>query len=131
MYKIHFFSDFTGHILFPVLINMLFWKGMSDSNVINYNLVDLMVYIIMANLVMSLSQVSIEQKLSTDIHSYKLAQQLLLPVSYHKKVVTETISSRIVRFLFVYLPLVILILILYGKMNFLYWELYRFYFLLH
>ncbi len=123
MYKIHFFSDFAGHILFPVLINVLFWKGMADSNVLDYSFVDLMVYIIMANLVMSLSQVAIEQKLSNDIRSYKLAQQLLIPVSYHKKVAIETISSGLVRFLFVYLPLVILILILYGKMNLLFFIL--------
>ena len=117
MYRIYFLSDLAGGVVLPVLINILFWYGITETNVIAYDFSNLIQYIIMANLILSLTSVNVEGKLTGHIRSYKLAQQLLLPVVYHRKLLMETVSEKLIRFVFIYLPLVLVLLFVSSRIN--------------
>ncbi|QSX06472.1 ABC-2 family transporter protein [Sedimentibacter sp. zth1] len=110
MYRIFIISEIVNSLILPILLNFFLWKSIIKYNSIGYNLQEMMLYIIVSNIILLFTQIHIEHNIEGDVKTYKLGQKLLLPLNYTLNLILNFVSDSIVRFIFIYLPLLIIIL---------------------
>ncbi len=112
LYRIYIFSEILNNLFFPILISFFLWKSIISNNEIGYSLKEMMVYIVISNVILIFTQIHVENEIEGDVKTYKLGQKLLLPINYTTKLVISFISRSFVRFIFIYLPFITVMMII-------------------
>jgi ABC-2 type transport system permease protein len=107
MYRVYLISEVLSSLILPIILNFFLWKSLLEANPINYNLKEMMRYIIISNVILLFTQIHVEYDLERDIKTYRLGQKLLLPVSYLTSISYRYISTSLATFAIIYLPIII------------------------
>lgn len=108
MYRVYLIGQILGSLILPIILNFFLWSSLIEANPINYNLKEMMRYIIVSNVILLFTQIHVEHDLERDIKTYRLGQKLLLPVNYLTGICYRYIASSLVSFTIIYLPIIII-----------------------
>lgn len=115
-YRSHFFFSFFSELAIPVIINILFVVGLSGSRLEARQIMDVVSYLMIANITYTITVTDLERIISSDIKSAKLIYKLLEPVSPCKNYVISDVAAKTLRMLLFYFPAALL-LALFGRIR--------------
>lgn len=115
-YRSHFFFSFFSELAIPVIINILFVVGLSGSRLEARQIMDVVFYLMIANITYTITVTDLERIISSDIKSAKLIYKLLEPVSPCKNYVISDVAAKTLRMLLFYFPAALL-LALFGRIR--------------
>lgn len=113
-YRANVVFSFFSELALPIAINALFMVGVGDSVVTPPQMVNVIAYVILANIIFSISMTDIENTISSDIKSAKLTYKLLAPVSPWLDYLVADIATKAIRIVLFYCPCALL-LMLFGS----------------
>lgn len=114
-YFSYFIGEIIGTLLFLIVIHSFFWIHVIHSNKLQYSEKDFIIYLIVSNSTYLLSNIDLAKTMAIDIKTYRLGQSLLYPIQYLRKIITEAIASVSIRFLLIYLPVCIVLFLMYPQ----------------
>lgn len=108
-YFSYYINDLLGTLIFPVLFNGLFWNETLKLNKLQYELKDLIVYLVISNIMYFITSVEISSVISADIKTQKLGKKLLYPLNYVTKFILETGFNILIRIVVIFMPIYVLL----------------------
>ncbi|NLK96130.1 MAG: hypothetical protein GX275_13250 [Clostridiales bacterium] len=107
-YKVGFFMRIVGGLI-QVLIMYYLWVAIfnsSSSSIINgFNSSEIIVYVIMSYITSQIINVSMDWTISDDIITGSIATNLIKPISYEKRILSESIGQVVLNLSTISLPL--------------------------
>lgn len=114
-YMSNVFFSYFSELAIPISLNILFLLG-TNSNWNPNQALAIVKYIIIANIIYTITMTSIEEVVSGDIKNAKLIYKLLTPISPTVDYIVSDVSMKILRCILFYFPVLSVLLIL-GQLH--------------
>ena len=108
-YRANTLFSFFGELAVPICINVMFLIGLNDSNAEFLEIKYVLEYIVLANIVFTISITGIEEVISADIKSATLIYKLTEPTSPCVSYILYDIANKSIRILMFYFPTIIIL----------------------
>lgn len=116
-YRFNLFFSFFSELGIPLLINILFMVGLTNSSAETEQIVNLVIYLVVANIVYTISVTDLESTISLDIKNSRLIYKLMEPISPCVSYISSDLAVKMLRILTFYLPSTLL-LFLFGQIQY-------------
>ena len=107
-YRANIVFGFFNDLLVPIMINILFVIAVNNASTDKMEIMQLIFYILWANVIYAISMTSIENIMSGDIRTSKLGYKLVAPVNPAVDYIISDISAKISHFALLFLPLFVI-----------------------
>ena len=107
-YRINILNH-AGSIMLPISINYFVWDSIIQNNDTSYDLPQMMVYIVFANLIYVFTSIRADSELEQAISSSRFGQLLLRPVNFVTDTLLGHLMDGICKLLLVYLPIMLIV----------------------
>lgn len=116
LFRIKVFSKYRLNILFhlcstlfvPIVINIFFVVGISETESTYYEIINLIFYILFANIVYVISMTNIEDVIGADIKTARFTYKMLAPVNAFYDYVITDFSNKIIHICLLCFPFICL-----------------------
>lgn len=116
-YRSDLLFSFFSELALPLAINILFMIGLTGASASPQQIVNLVAYLVVANITYTISVTDLENTIASDIKSAKLIYKLLEPVSPCANYILSDLADKVFRILLFYVPC-LLILGIFGQLQF-------------
>ena len=113
-YRTTIIFSFFSELAIPIIINILFITGLSGSQTDAKTLLYTIEYIVLANIILTISVTSIEETMSRDIKDAFLIYRLTEPTLPCVYYITSDLANKVFRVLVFYIPAVIILALVKG-----------------
>lgn len=107
-YKSSVALSFLGDLTIPIIINVLFIVGVISKDT-SYSIPKIIIYVVLTNVLFTVTMTDMENRISYDIRSYQLAYKLLSPISPLRNYIVNDLAIKLVKTLTFYVPFLVVI----------------------
>lgn len=104
VYRINIFNHIVTLII-PIAINIFLWDSIISNNRIDYNLSQMIMYLVYANLIFTFTCINADNELEDNIKSLSLGQKLLKPVNFIIDIMLKNFLDGLCKLFVVLIPL--------------------------
>lgn len=113
-YRVNIVFSFFSELAIPIIINILFITGLNKMGSHAKSFMDIVEYVIMANVILTISMSKIEETIAHDIRNSFLIYRLTEPTLPCMFYVTSDLANKTFRVLFFFLPAAIPVALFRG-----------------